>query len=50
MFPGKKAFHKELSPVHKHIREKHDVHKYVHRDTTMKATNKMQIYRLIYYS
>jgi len=27
-----------------------DVHESVHRDTTMKITNKMQIYRLIYYS
>jgi len=27
-----------------------DVHESVHRDTTMKITNKMQLYRLIYYS
>ena len=27
-----------------------DVHESVHRDTIMKATNKMQQYRLIYYS
>jgi hypothetical protein len=28
----------------------HDVHESVHRDATMKGTNKMQLYRLIYYS
>jgi hypothetical protein len=27
-----------------------DVHESVHRDTIMKVTNKMQLYRLIYYS
>ena len=27
-----------------------DVHESVHRDTTMKITNEMQLYRLIYYS
>jgi len=27
-----------------------DVHEYVHCDIIMKATNKMQLYRLIYYS
>jgi len=27
-----------------------DVHEYVQRDIIMKATNKTQIYRLIYYS
>jgi hypothetical protein len=27
-----------------------DVHKSVHRDTIMKITSKMQLYRLIYYS
>jgi len=27
-----------------------DVHESVHRDTVMKVTNKMQLYRLIYYS
>ena len=27
-----------------------DVHESMHRDTTMKRTNKMQLYRLIYYS
>jgi hypothetical protein len=27
-----------------------DVHESVHRDTPMKITNKMQLYRLIYYS
>jgi len=27
-----------------------DVHESVHRDIIMKATNKMQLYRLIYYS
>jgi len=27
-----------------------DVHHSVHRDTIMKVTNKMQLYRLIYYS
>jgi hypothetical protein len=27
-----------------------DVHEYVHRDMVMKVTNKMQLYRLIYYS
>jgi hypothetical protein len=27
-----------------------DVHESMHRDTTMKETNKMQVYRLIYYS
>jgi len=27
-----------------------DVHEYVHRDTIRKVTNKMQLYRLIYYS
>jgi len=27
-----------------------DIHEYVHRDTIMKVTNKMQLYRLIYYS
>jgi len=27
-----------------------DVHKSVHRDTIMKVTNKMKLYRLIYYS
>jgi hypothetical protein len=27
-----------------------DVHESVHRDTIMKITNKMQLYRLIYYS
>jgi len=27
-----------------------DVHESVHRDTSMKVTNKMQIHRLIYYS
>ena len=27
-----------------------NVHKSVHRDTIMKVTNKMQLYRLIYYS
>jgi len=26
-----------------------DVHESMHRDTTMKVTNKMQLYRLIYY-
>jgi len=28
----------------------HDVHEFVHRDTIMKVTNKMQLYKLIYYS
>jgi len=32
------------------IVSKHDVHESVHRDTIMKVTNKMQLYRLIYYS
>ena len=27
-----------------------DVHESVHRETTMKITNKMQLYRFIYYS
>jgi hypothetical protein len=27
-----------------------DVHEFVHRDTIMKVTNKVQLYRLIYYS
>jgi hypothetical protein len=27
-----------------------DVHKSMHHDTIMKVTNKMQLYRLIYYS
>jgi len=27
-----------------------DIHESVHRDTIMKVTNKMQLYRLIYYS
>jgi len=27
-----------------------DVHESVHRNIIMKATNKMQLYRLIYYS
>jgi len=27
-----------------------DVHESVHRDTTMKITNEMNLYRLIYYS
>jgi len=27
-----------------------DVHEFVHRDTIMKVANKMQLYRLIYYS
>ena len=27
-----------------------DVHESVHRDAIMKVTNKMQLYRLIYYS
>jgi hypothetical protein len=27
-----------------------DVHESVHRDAVMKVTNKMQLYRLIYYS
>jgi len=27
-----------------------DVHESVYRDTIMKVTNKMQLYRLIYYS
>jgi hypothetical protein len=27
-----------------------DIHESVHRDTVMKITNKMQLYRLIYYS
>jgi len=27
---------------------KRDVHESVHRDTIMKVTNKMQLYRLIY--
>jgi len=27
-----------------------DVHESVHRDTIMKVTNKMQLYRLIYFS
>jgi len=29
---------------------KADVHESVHRDAIMKVTNKMQLYRLIYYS
>ena len=29
---------------------KRDVHESVHRDMIMKVTNKMQLYRLIYYS
>jgi len=28
---------------------RHDVHESVHRDTIVKVTNKMQLYRLIYY-
>ena len=31
-------------------RKTHDVHESVHRETIMKVTNKMQLYRLIYYS
>jgi len=27
-----------------------DIHESIHRDIIMKATNKMQLYRLIYYS
>jgi hypothetical protein len=30
--------------------QKFDVHEFVHRNTIMEVTNKMQIYRLIYYS
>jgi hypothetical protein len=33
-----------------HHAMKFDVHESVDRDTIMKATNKMQLYRLIYYS
>ena len=29
---------------------RHDLHESVHRDIIMKVTNKMQLYRLIYYS
>jgi hypothetical protein len=29
---------------------KFDIHVSVHRDTIMKVTNKMQLYRLIYFS
>jgi hypothetical protein len=42
--------------VRSHVQEKFmdcfrlDVHESVHRDTIMKVTNKMQLYRLIYYS
>ena len=31
-------------------RKTHDVHESVHRETIMKVTNKMQLYKLIYYS
>ena len=30
--------------------QERDVHESVHRDTITKVTNKMQLYRLIYYS
>jgi len=33
-----------------HIQIQLDVHESVHHDINMKATNKMQLYRLIYYS
>ena len=32
------------------IRQTLDFHEFVHRDTIMKVTNKMQLYRLIYFS
>ena len=32
------------------VQNEFDIHETVHRDTIMKVTNKMQIYRLIYYS
>jgi len=37
--PGNAVIHAECG----------DVHEFVHRDTIMKVTNKMQLYRLIYF-
>jgi hypothetical protein len=34
----------------KYLLKELDVRESVHRDTIMKATNKMQLYRLVYYS
>ena len=36
--------------VHSKTQIEFDVHESVHRDIIMKITNKMQLYRLIYYS
>jgi len=36
--------------IYKFANDKLDIHESVHHDTIMQVTNKMQLYRLIYYS